>query len=143
MTSCQFIYPPTLVAHRNKPIAVQKNKPLAVQKDRLSNSSTGLTLQMSELTIIDDMSIFLIPDGTIQFYPNNKHNLYKISVLEQNLVKSKMRILQWGSIYNEWVCSISIWANLQFTSLLSTVKKIPNNLSAQIGQLVQSVKLSD
>ena len=105
------------------------------------DTSTGLTQQISELTINDDISRFLIPVGTILFYPDRKDNLYKVSILEHDLVRSKVRYLHWGPNYDEWVCSKSIWAYSQFTQLLSTVKKIPKDLSARIDELVQSATL--
>ena len=104
----------------------------------MSDTSTGLTQQISELTINDYISRFLIPVGTILFYPDRKDNLYKVSILEHNLVRSKVRYLHWGPNYDECVCSKSIWAYSQFTQLLSTVKKIPKDLSARIDELVQS-----
>ena len=105
------------------------------------DTSTGLTQQISELTINDDISRFLIPVGTIFFYPDSKDNLYKVSILEHYLVRSKVRYLHWGPNYDEWVCSKSIWAYSQFTRLWSTVKKIPKDLSARIDELVQSATL--
>ena len=107
----------------------------------MSDTSTGLTQRISGLTINDDMSCFLIPVGTILFYPDRKDNLYKVSILEHDLVRSKVRYLQWGPNYDEWVCSKSIWAYSQFTQLLSTVKKIPKDLSVRIDELVQSATL--
>ena len=104
----------------------------------MSDTSTGLEQQISELTINDDICRFLIPVGTIFFYPDRKDNLYKASILEQNLVRSKVRYLQLGPNCDEWVCSKSIWAYSQFTQFLSTVKKIPRDLSALIDELVQS-----
>ena len=89
------------------------------------DTSSGLTQQISELTINDDISRFLIPVGTILFYPDRKDNLYKVFILEHDLVRSQVRCLHWGPNYDEWVCSKSIWAYSQFTQLLSTVKKIP------------------
>ena len=102
----------------------------------MSDSSAGLTQQISELTNNKDISRFLISVGTILFYPERKDNLYKVSILEHNLVRSKVRYLQWGSNYDEWVCSKSIWAYSKFTELLSTVKKIPKDLFAPIDELV-------
>ena len=107
----------------------------------MSNTSTGLTQQISELTINDNISRFLIPVGTILIYPDRKDNLYKVSILEHDSVNSKVRYLQWGPNYDEWMCSKSIWAYSQFTQLLSTVKKIPKDLSARIDELVQSATL--
>ena len=106
----------------------------------MSDTSTGLTQQISELTI-NDISRFLSPVGTILFYPDRKDNLYKVSILEHDLVRSKVRYLHWGPNYDEWVCSKSIWAYSQFTQLLSTVKNIPKDLSASIDELVQSATL--
>ena len=97
----------------------------------MSDTLTGLTQQISELTINDDISRFLIPVGTILFYPDRKDNLYKISILENDLVWSMVRYLHWGPNYDEWVCSKSIWAYSHFTQLLSTVKKIQKNLSTE------------
>ena len=105
------------------------------------DTSTGLTQQISELTINDDISRFLIPVGNILFYPDRKDNLYKVSILEHDLVRSKVRYLHWGPNYDEWECSKSIWAYSQFTQFLSTVKKIPKDLSARIDELVQSATL--
>ena len=105
------------------------------------DTSTGLTQQISELTINHDISRFLIPVGTILFHPDIKDNLYKVSILEHDLVRSKVRYLHWGPNYDEWVCLKSIWAYSQFTQLLSTVKKIPKDLSARIDELVQSATL--
>ena len=107
----------------------------------MSDSSTGVTQQISELTINDDIYRFLISIGTILFYPDWKNNLYKVSILEHDLIRSKLRFLQWGSNCDEWVCSKSIWAYSQLTQLLSTVKKIPKDLSAHINGLVQSATL--
>ena len=66
------------------------------------DSSTGLLQQISELTINDDISRFLIPIGTILFYPTRKDNLYEVSILEHHLVRAKVRYLQWASNYDEW-----------------------------------------
>ena len=44
------------------------------EKNVLSESATGLTQQINELTINDDTSRFLIPVGTILFHPNKKIN---------------------------------------------------------------------
>ena len=107
----------------------------------MSDTSTVLTQQINELTINDAISRFLIPVGTILFYPDRNDNLYKVSILENDLVKSKVRYLHWGPNYDEWVRSKSIWAYSQFTQLLSTVKKIPKDLSARIEELVQSATL--
>ena len=113
----------------------------SVKKNVISDTSNGLTQQMSELKINDDISRFLIPVRTILFHPDRKDNLYKFSILEHNLVRSKVGYLQWGPNYDEWVCSKSIWAYSQFTQLLSTLKKIPKDLSARIDELVQSATL--
>ena len=107
----------------------------------MSDTSTRLTQQISQLPKNDDISRFPIPNGTILFYPGRKYNLYKVSILEHDLVSSKVKYLQWGPNYNEWVCSKSIWAYSQFTQLLSTVKKIPKDLSARIDELVRSATL--
>ena len=61
----------------------------------MSESSAGLTQQVIELKINDDISRFLIPVGTILFYPDRLDNLYKFSILEHDLVRSKVRYLQW------------------------------------------------
>ena len=110
-------------------------------KNVMSDTSTGLTQQISELAINDDISRFLIPVGTILFYPDRKNNLYKVSILEHDLVGSKVRFLQWGPNYDEWVCSKSIWAYSQFTKFLPTVIKIPKDLSARIDELIQSATM--
>ena len=73
----------------------------------MSDTSTGLTQQIIELTINDDISR----------YPDRKDNLYEVSILEHDLVKSKVRYLRWGPNYDEWVYSNSIWAYSQFTQL--------------------------
>ena len=54
------------------------------------------------------------------------------------MVRSKVRYLQWGSIYDEWMCSKSFWAYSQFTQLFSILKKIPKDLSTHIDELLQS-----
>ena len=107
----------------------------------MSDTSIGLTQQISELTINNDISHFLIPVGAILFYPDGKDNLYKVSILEHDLVRSKVRYSHWGPNNDEWVCSKSIWAYSQLTQLLSTVKKIPKDLSARIDELVKSATL--
>ena len=130
------------------PVSMSSNKSYSQEQTTsssvenvMSDNLTGLTQQISELTINDDISRFLIPVGTILFYPDRKDNLYKVSILEHDLVKSKVRHLHWGPKYDEWVCSKSIWAYSQFTQLLSTVKKIPKEISARIDEFVQSATL--
>ena len=103
-----------------------------------SDSSTGLTQQIGELTINDDIYGFLIPVGTILFYLDKKDNLYKVYIVEHDLVRSKVMYLQWGSNYDECLCSKSVWAYSQFTQFWSTMKKIPKDLSARIDKLVPS-----
>ena len=104
----------------------------------MSDSSTGLTKQLSELTINDDISRFLIAVRTIPFYPDIKGNQYKVSILGHNLVRSKVSYLQWGPNYKEWVSSKSFWEYSRFTQLLATVKNMPKYLFACIDDLVQS-----
>ena len=107
----------------------------------MSDSSIVLAQQISDLTINDDVIRFLIPVGTILVYPDRKDHLYKVSTLGRDLNRSKVKYLQWGSNYDEWVCSKSIWAYSQLTELLSTVKKILKDLSACIDELAQSATL--
>ena len=57
------------------------------------------------------------------------------------MVRSKVRYLQSGSNYDERLCFKSVWAYSQLIQFLSTVKKIPKDLSARIDDLVQSATL--
>ena len=120
---------------------LQKQTTSSSGRNFMSDFSFGLTQQISELTINDDISRFLVPVGTTLFYPDRNDNLYKVYILKHDLVWFKVRYLQWGSNYNEWVCSKSIWPCSQFTQLLSTVKKIPKDLSTRKDELVQSATL--
>ena len=105
------------------------------------DTSTGLTQQI--LRTDNKRRHISFPDSIWNyfFYPDRKGNLYKVSILEHVLVRSKVRYLHWGPNYDEWLCSKSIWAYSQFTRLLSTVQNIPKDLSARVDELVQSATL--
>ena len=57
------------------------------------NPSSGLTQQMSNLTIENK---FHISPGFILFIPDTADKLYKIQVLERLLDKTKVRYIGWG-----------------------------------------------
>ena len=111
------------------------------QGAKQGNLFSGLTQQMINLIIDDTASRFQVPPPppkTILFYPDKKDKVYQISVIEHHLGKTKFRYDQWGPNFDEMVCSKSLWAYSQFTSLLSKAKKIPRDLAKRIDKIVQS-----
>ena len=86
MKKCQFLSLPSTVKSYS-----QEQTTSSSVINVMSDTSTVLTQQISELKINDDISRFLIPNGTILFNPDRKDNLYKVTILEHDLVRSKVR----------------------------------------------------
>ena len=103
-----------------------------------TNTSSGLTQQMQNLTIDDFVLRFRVSAHTTLFYPDKKDNLYKVVVLDHQSNKTQIRYVDWGPNFDEWVCCRSIWAYSQFNSQLSTIKKIPRDIAARIDKLVSA-----
>ena len=51
---------------------------------------------------------------------------------------TQIQYVDWGSNFNEWVCCRSIRAYSQFSSQLSTSKKIPHDIAARLDELVSA-----
>ena len=75
---------------------------------------------------------FQVPDNTVLFYPDRKDRLFKITVKSHENNRTKISYSSWGPQFDEWVCSRSIWAYAQFSSLLSNTKKIPRDIAARM-----------
>ena len=101
-------------------------------------TSSDLTQQMQNLAIDDFDLRFRVSAHTALFYPNEKDNLYKVVVLDHQSNKTQIRYVDWGRNFDEWVCCRSIWAYSQFSSQLSTSKKIPRDIAARIDKLVSA-----
>ena len=103
------------------------------------NLSSGLTQQMNSLINDDTASCFHFkcPQNNL-FYPDKKDKLYKISVIEHHLGKTKIIYDKWRANFDEMVCSKSIWAYSQHLPLLSKVKRISSDLAKRIDEIVQS-----
>ena len=103
-----------------------------------TNTPSGLTQQMQNLTIDNFDLRFRVSAHTTLFYPYKKDNLFKVCVLDHQSNKTQIRYVDWGPNFDEWVCCRSIWAYSQFSSQLSTIKKIPRDIAARIDKLVSA-----
>ena len=116
----------------------QKNRNSIILNE--TNTSSGLTRQMQNLTIDDFDLHFRVSTHTTLFYPDKKDNSYEVVVLDHQSNKTQIRYVDWGTTLDEWVCCRSIWAYSQFSSQLSTSKKIPHDIAARIDELVSATK---
>ena len=103
-----------------------------------TNTSSGLTQQIQNLTIDDFDLRFQVFANTTLFYPDKKDDLYKVVALDHQSNKTQIRYVDWGPNFDEWVCCTSIWAYSQFSSQLSTCKKIPHDIAARIDEVVSA-----
>ena len=106
----------------------------------MSDSSIGLKQQTSELTTKDDISRFLIPDGTILFHSDRKDKLYKAP--SWSTTSSGPRRSNFRGVQTEMSgCARNQFGRIH--NLLNSCQreKIPKNLSARIDELVQSATL--
>ena len=103
-----------------------------------TNTSSGLTQQMQNLTIDDFDLRFRVSAHTTLFLPDKKDNFCKVVVLDHQSNKTQIRYVDWGPNFDEWVCCRSIWAYSQFSSQLSTSKKISQDIAACIDKLVSA-----
>ena len=97
------------------------------------NPSSGLTQQMSNLTIENK---FHISPGSILFIVDTAEKLYKTQVLEHLLEETKVRYIGWGTDYDSWINSKSIWSYWCFKKPLNKLKRIFKELSDKVDDLL-------
>ena len=105
------------------------------------NQSSGLTQSMSSLKVDDSDPRFQVSVDTVLFYYDKNDKLFKKTVKSHKNNKTKINYTSWDNIFDEWVCSRSIWAYAQLISLLSnTKKKITRDIAARIDEIVLTGK---
>ena len=103
-----------------------------------TNTSSGLTQQVQNLTINDFDLRFRVPIHTTALYFDKKENLFKIVVPHHQSNKTQKPYEDWGPNFDQRVCYRPIWVNSHFNGQLSTSKKIRHNIARRIDKLISA-----